>query len=619
MKRTGARSLALLICFSVAGLMVSSPAAAQLIHTVAGNGGGGYSGDGGRATDAMLNEPQGLAVGKDRSIYIADSANHRIRKVDAYGAISTVASNISVPQDIAIGVDGKLYVAGFNNVYAVSMNGAVDPLLSGNYGDSGDGGLAINASVKSTNGIAADQEGNIYFTDARSNKVRKISPNGLISTVAGNGVKGASGDGGPATSASLNAPYDVAADAKGNILIADVGNNRVRVVDPSGIISTPVADSSGVWFVEVDAAGRIYYGGYSSHVVKRLGLTDLQTVAGNNIAGFSGDGGAATAAQLHRPRRIAFDSAGNGYVADQLNNRIRKVVFGERSTWSSDFDGDGGADLIWRHRSDGRNEMWLNGNVHTSQAIADVPDSNWRIVGSGDFDGDGRSDIVWRNFVNGANTIWRSAQHALYQVNPVVSLEWFIAGVGDFDGDGNSDILWRDDKTGSSFVWFSGTPARQRDLLRITNLSWKIAGVGDFNGDGASDILWRNVETGSNVIWHSADYSDQRLLWDVRDMDWLVVGTGDFDGDGQSDILWRNSRSLLSTIWLSGDAARQQLLYHVTNPTWKMVKIGDFDADRRSDILWRNDVGGENVIWRSATIDQIPLATVVSHDWQIAP
>ncbi len=223
---------------------------AQIITTVAGNGIGSYSGDGGQATAANLNTPSGVAFDAAGNLYIADVNNNRIRKVTTAGAISTVAGN-------------------------------------GTGGYSGDGGQATNAELNNPRGVACDATGNLYIADFENNRIRKVTTVGVISTVAGNGTGGYSGDGGQATVAELNQPIGVTLDTAGNLYIADTYNNRIRIVTTAGVIST---------------------------------------VAGNGTGGYSGDGGQATATELYTPAGITFDAAGNLYIGDVENNRIRKVT-----------------------------------------------------------------------------------------------------------------------------------------------------------------------------------------------------------------------------------------------------------------------------------------------------
>jgi len=251
------------------------------INTVAGVGMGGYSGDGGAAWMAQLNSPFGVAVDSGGNLYIADTLNHRVRKVDASGNISTVAGN---------GTDGY----------------------------SGDGGAAASAQLNKPFGVAVDSGGNLYIADTFNHRVRKVDASGNISTVAGNGTAGYSGDGGAAASAPLNKPYGVAVDSGGNLYIADTFNHRIRKVDASGNISTVAgtgtagnpgegefATSANIKYpygVAVDSGGNLYIADTLNHRVRKVDASgNINTVAGNGTGGYSGDGGAAASAQLNLP------------------------------------------------------------------------------------------------------------------------------------------------------------------------------------------------------------------------------------------------------------------------------------------------------------------------------
>ena len=275
------------------------------ITTVAGTGTAGFSGDGGAATSAQLNLPLGVAVDSAGNLFISDSNNYRVRKVDTNGVITTVAgtgargsggdggaatsAQFSLPAGITLDGAGNLFIAdnGSNRVRKVAKNGIITTVAgTGTAGFSGDGGAATSAQLSGPYGVTSDNKGNLFITDLNNHRVRKVATNGIITTVAGTGTAGFSGDGGAATSARLNSPTDIAFDSAGNFFIADFFGNRVRKVATNGIITT---------------------------------------VAGTGTAGFSGDGGAATSAQLNSPYGVAVDSADNLFVADTYNSRVRKV------------------------------------------------------------------------------------------------------------------------------------------------------------------------------------------------------------------------------------------------------------------------------------------------------
>jgi len=272
----------------------------------AGDAGGtsGFSGDGGAATSAALNGPQGVAADRAGNLYIADTTNVRIRKVNTSGVISTYAGNgtsaffgdgglatsaeLISPRRVAVDSSGNLYITDFLRIRKVNTSGIISTVAgNGTSGFSGDGGLATSAKLNSPLGVAVDSAGNLYIADFGNQRIRKVNTGGIITTVAGNGTSGFSGDGGLATSAKLNSPQGVAVDSAGNIYIADSGNQRIREVSTSGVIST---------------------------------------IAGDAISGFSGDGGPATLAELNNPQSVAIVSTGNLYVMDSANLRVRLLV-----------------------------------------------------------------------------------------------------------------------------------------------------------------------------------------------------------------------------------------------------------------------------------------------------
>ncbi len=340
-----------------------------IITTVAGNGTLGFSGDGGPATSAQFGYLQGLAVDGAGNLFIADSGNNRVRKVSPSGIIATVAGNGSLgfsgdggpatsaqlnnPWGVAVDGAGNLYIADSGNqrVRKVSPGGIITTVVGNGArgGLSGDGGPATSAQVSYLQGLAVNGAGNLFIVDPANRRVRKVSTDGIIITVAGNGtdafVSGFSGDGGPATSAQLNRPNSVAVDAAGNLFIGDSGNNRVRKVSPSGIITTVAgngtsgysgdggpatsAQMSDLAGIAVDGAGNLFIGDNGNHRVRKVSPTGIiTTVAGNGTFAYSGDGGPATSAALGFPSSVAVDAKGNLFIGDygDYRSRVRKVT-----------------------------------------------------------------------------------------------------------------------------------------------------------------------------------------------------------------------------------------------------------------------------------------------------
>jgi hypothetical protein len=343
-----------------------------LISTLAGNGTAGFSGNGGLATGAELDEPSGVAVDTSGNLYIADYYNNRIRKVTAStGDISTVAGNGTAgysgdggaatsaelywPYGVAVDMSGNIYIADSTNerIRKVTASTGVISTVAGNgtVGHSGDGGAATSAELDNPHGVAIDGSGNIYIADGYNNRIRKVTVStGTITTVAGNGTAGYSGDGGAATSAELDWPFGVALDTSGNIYIGDYNNNRVRKVTVStGIITTVAGDgykigrgNSGGYSgdgglatsaelnqplgVAVDVSGNIYIADLFNYRIRKVTVSTgiISTVAGDGTAGYAGDGGSATSAEIYASG-VALDNAGTIYIADVNNQRVRAV------------------------------------------------------------------------------------------------------------------------------------------------------------------------------------------------------------------------------------------------------------------------------------------------------
>ena len=234
---------------------------------------------------------------------------------------------------------------------------------NGDAGDSGDGAAATNAELNGPRGVTEDLFGNLYIAEYYGQRVRKVTPGGVITTLAGNGTAGYSGDGGPATSAELNGPYRVTVDLAGNVYIPDSSNNRVRKVAPDGTITTVAgngntaytgdggpATSAALDFPEAvafDSAGNYYIADAGNNVVRKVNASStITTAVGTGIQGYAGDGGPATSARLYNPVGVAVDAANDLYISDQLNNVIRKVTGGiintVAGTGAFGFGGDGG-------------------------------------------------------------------------------------------------------------------------------------------------------------------------------------------------------------------------------------------------------------------------------------
>lgn len=354
------------------------------ITTIAGTGAVGFTGDGGRATDAQINAPESIAVDGGGNIYFVETNGHRIRKVTQGGIISTVvgtgtagfsgdggpavAAQLSSPFGATVDEAGNLYIADTNNsrIRRVTPAGIISTVVgSGVRGFLGDGGAATSAQMNSPYRVAIDEAGNMLISDLNNNRVRRVTPAGIISTVGGNGTVGFSGDNGPANAAQLNAPYSARIDPAGNVLIAEFASNRIRRVAPDGTISTlagtGVAGFSGdngpagaaqvrqPTDIAIDGNGNIYFADSTNYRIRRITPAGVvSTVAGRGTAGFSGDTGPATNAQFNPPVGLALDTSGTLYVSDQANHRVRRItasgtIVTFAGTGTAGSSGDGGA------------------------------------------------------------------------------------------------------------------------------------------------------------------------------------------------------------------------------------------------------------------------------------
>ena len=338
------------------------------ISTVAGEGGtSGYLGDALQSRVAALNYQSAVISDAAGNIYMVDQANNRIRKINsATGYMSTVAgtgnpglagdgglatlADLDGPTGIAVDAAGNLYITDSNNHIVRKVNasdGKINTIggTAGLSGFSGDGALATVAKFDTPTGIALDANGNIFIADLSNNRIRKIDAGtGNISTFAGSGTAGFSGDGAAANLAKLNGPSAIAIDANGDVYIADTQNSRVRKVNASdGNISTVAgngtagytgdgnaATSAALMYPEgvaTDALGNIFISDTDNNCIRKVNSSDnkISTIAGTGISGYSGDGGLGTSAKMYYPKGIATDAGGSVLVADQWNNRVRKL------------------------------------------------------------------------------------------------------------------------------------------------------------------------------------------------------------------------------------------------------------------------------------------------------
>ena len=348
-------------------LLAAAIASGQTINTFAGNGTAGYSGDGGQAKQAEINRVVGLAADAAGNIYLADQNNNVVRKVDKHGVITTFAgtgvagyagdggqasaARLNGPLGVCVAPSGAIYVNDEGNlrVREISTAGIITTVAgNGSAVSSGDGGPATAAGFVIPIRCAVDSSGNLFIVDQGAFKIRKVDGNGIITTYAGTGAQGFSGDGGPATQAAMNNPTANAVDASGNLYVADQFNHRIRMITAATGTITTVAGNGDAAFggdggpatsaslnypgeIVLDTAGALFIVDCGNNRIRKVSAGTITTVAGTGTAGYAGDGGPPLQAEFDSPFPITLDSAGNLYVGDGVypgdmtDNRVREI------------------------------------------------------------------------------------------------------------------------------------------------------------------------------------------------------------------------------------------------------------------------------------------------------
>jgi sugar lactone lactonase YvrE len=340
---------------------------AQIIVNVAGTGTGGFSGDGGPATLATFSHVGPMQIDGTGNLYVTDLFNNRIRVINTVtGIVTTFAGNgtagfsgdggpatlasLNGPQYVALDGHGHMAIADTTNnrIRVVDMATGIITTIAGNgtAGYTGDGGPATSAELNRPYAAIYDAAGNLYISDSNNNVIRKVAAGtGIITTIAGNGTAVSSGDGGPALSAGIDTPFSLAFDPSGNLAISDTGGARIRYMNLATGIITTIAGNGAAGYsgdggpatsaqlnapvgITYDSKGDLFIADYRNNRVRMVapGTGTITTIAGTGVAGTTGDGGLATSAELDNPARICPDNLGNIYVGDEWSNRVREIV-----------------------------------------------------------------------------------------------------------------------------------------------------------------------------------------------------------------------------------------------------------------------------------------------------
>jgi hypothetical protein len=448
------------------------------VITYAGSAGGTGTADG-TGSNARFTRPVGVAADRFGNVYVVDTADQVVRKLDAYGNVTVLAglagqigsadgigsaARFSYPWGVAVDANGTLYVCDSSNntVRKIAPDGTVTT-IAGLPGASGStDGTGSVARFNHPSAIAVDASGNLYITDYNNSTIRKITPAGVVTTLAGSPGEFGWQDG-AGSNARFNYPDGIAVGLNGDLFVSDSNNHTIRRITPNGDVSTFAGEPqvSGATNgalrdarfnrpigIAVARNGDLFVADSLNNTIRRISGGMVTTIAGN--AG--SDDGVGSGTYFFNPIGLALDPAGTIFVSDTYNSTLRRA-FAPGDRLGADFDDDRHPDLIWQGRAGGRTDAWLFGGTHFERAVT---------IGS-------------------------------------MSSEWHLAGAGRFSNDNVSDLLWQNTDTGEVGFRFVSNFTPTYRALGTWGTGWTVAAVGDFNNDGWSDFIWQNKSTGDAV------------------------------------------------------------------------------------------------------------------------
>jgi sugar lactone lactonase YvrE len=593
------------------------------VTTFAGTAGRSGSADGTGST-AQFKLPSGVAADAAGNIYVADSGNYTIRKITAAGVVTTLFGTAGSgggtgstaldggPIGVAVDGAGNVYVTFAFTIWKITAAGVVTD-------------FSVNAArFNFPYGVAVDGAGNVYVADTGNHTIRKITAAGVVTTLAGTAGRSGSADGTGST-AQFSLPFGIAVDGTGNVYVAEVGNDTIRQITPTGVVTT-LAGSAGTngstdgmgsaarfnnpFGVAVDGSGAVYIADSGNFTIRkgvdpRKPMITTQPVGASVVVGQSFnlsvtatglepityqwrknnvDVAAATGATLSLTN---FQASDLGVYSVVISNAFGSVTSSGAILRVSptDFNGDGRSDPLWRNAGNGEIRTWvpIGGSIGFGAEAG-----GWTVIGVGDFDGDGRAEPLWRNASTGLIASWTSGGG--YRSFGTEGGGWSVLTVGDFDGDGRAEPLWRNASTGEIRTWFPGAGSA---CFGAEGGGWSIIAVGDFDGIGRTEPLWQNISTGVVASWTC---SGTYLTFSAEGGGWSVIGVGDFDGDGRAEPLWRNVLGGEIRTWFVGGGS---LGFGTESGGWSVLAVGDFDGDGRAEPLWRNTNTGAVAAWTS--------------------
>ena len=619
---------------------------------------GSYGQVDGTGVAARFQYPRGIAVDGSGNVYVADTSNQLIRKITSAAVVTTLAGTATrvgatdgtgsaalfyLPYSAAVDGAGNVYIADYGNhtIRKISSAGVVTT-LAGAAGLTGStDGTGSAARFNQPLGVTVDPSGNVFVADSANHTVRKITPAGVVTTLAGLAGSAGTADG-TGSAARFGGPTGVAADATGNVFVAD--GNTIRKVTAAGVVTTVAglggfsgfadgtgnaARFNGAVGVAVDGAGNIFVAEAVNYTIRKVTSAGVVTTLAGSPGAYGYIDATGSAARFKDVFGISVDGAGNLYVADPSNQAIRKVTSaGVVTTLGGGSGGSiGGADgpaTTVQFSSPHGVASDSSGRVYIADTNDDTIRQGWPIVPT-DFNSDGRTDIVWENTVTGNRGFWlmNGTTFASWVDVGIVSTDWHVAGTGDFNGDGQTDILWENTSTGERGCWLmNGTTFTGWAIIGGGPISRRITGVGDFTGDGMPDLFWTDTVTGDRQIWQMIGHS-QGTTYDIGiiPLEWRVGGVADFNGDGQADILWENTATGARGFWLmNGTSFASWVGIGVISTDWHIVATADFNGDGQPDILWENSTTGDRGFWlmNGTTFSSWVDIGIISTDWHIA-
>ncbi|WP_447964924.1 FG-GAP-like repeat-containing protein [Nitrospira sp. Ecomares 2.1] len=304
---------------------------------------------------------------------------------------------------------------------------------------------------------------------------------------------------------------------------------------------------------------------------------------------------------------------------------VQRQNSNQRTPKNHDLDGDGKADLIWRHTKTGEVAGWLlNGtSVATLGILGHLP-MEWAMSGVGDLNGDGKADLVWRNNTSGAVAVWLMDGLTITSADFLgsVSTSWAIQAIDDMNGDGKADLLWRNTTDGNTAIWLmNGKAVVSTGFPAGVSLGWQIAGVGDVNGDGKADVIWRHDTSSTVAIWlmNGLTINSTGFPGSVPTA-WGIHAVGDANGDGKADLVWRNTTDGNTAIWLmNGTAIASSGFPGAVSVAWQIAGANDVNGDGNADLIWRNRSNGGVAVWlmNGLTIASTGFPGTTSTEWEI--